>query len=92
MSTPTRLYVSGGCVALVLCATAVTFPDVPPTVMLGILGASFLALASRTHRHARAQHVGMDASTDRAPVAGHAGLTTSSIVYERRRDPAVTVP
>jgi hypothetical protein len=58
MAITTRLYLSGICVALVLCATAVTFPEVPPSVMLGTLGGIFLALASRTHRHARAQHGG----------------------------------
>jgi hypothetical protein len=55
MTITTRLYLSGVCVALVLCATAVTFPEVPPGVMLGTLGGIFLALASRTHRYARAQ-------------------------------------
>jgi hypothetical protein len=58
MALTTRLYLLGVCAALVLCATAVTFPAVPPTIMLGVLGAIFLALASRTHRYVQAQHAG----------------------------------
>ena len=59
MAITTRFYLSGVCVAAVLCATAATFPNVPAILMLGTLGGAFLALASRTHRHAQA-HPGND--------------------------------
>lgn len=47
----TRLYLSGVGVALGLSVVTLAFPQVPVPLMLGILGAIFLALSSWTHRH-----------------------------------------
>lgn len=51
----TRLYLIGVGVALALSGVTLAFPQVPASVMLGILGAIFLTLASWTHRHNQAQ-------------------------------------
>lgn len=79
MAITTRLYLSGVGAAFLLCAAAITFPEVPPPVMLGALGAVFLALAARTHRHAQALH------------ADHVAIPTA-VPSECQRDPAMTTP
>lgn len=63
MAITTRSYLSGIGAASLLCAAAVIFPEVPPAVMLGALGAVFLAFASRTNRHARTLQAGDQAVT-----------------------------
>jgi hypothetical protein len=89
MAIATRLYLSGVCAALVLCATAATFPEVPPSVMLGTLGGIFLTFASRTHRYARAHHEGDgrggDPSTSRQPrqVSPPGRSLTNAVVIRR---------
>jgi len=95
MSMIIRLYLFGVGVAVALCVAAIAFPDVPPTLMLGLLGGAFLALASRTHRYAQAQQA-EDGAHGRiaSPTAGRArkAVTELPITRERRRDLAVTIP
>jgi hypothetical protein len=95
MAMITRLYLFGVGVAVALCVAAIAFPDVPPTLMLGLLGGTFLALASRTRRYAQTQQA--DGGADGrivGPTAGRArkAVTESPITHERGRHLAVTIP
>ena len=95
MAMITRLYLFGVGVASALCVAAIAFPDVPPTLMLGLLGGTFLALASRMHRYAQAQQAeGGGDGRIASPTAGRArkAVTESPLTRERRRDLAVTIP
>jgi hypothetical protein len=95
MAMITRLYLFGVGVAAALCIAAIAFPDVPPTLMLGLLGGTFLALASRTHRYAQAQQAeGGGDGRIASPTAGRArkAVTESPLTRGRRRDLAVTIP
>jgi hypothetical protein len=91
----TRLYLCGVGVAVGLCVAAIAFPSVPPTLMLGLLGGTFLVLATRTHRYAQAQQAesGGDGRIT-SPTAGREGrvVTEAPIACERRRDLAITIP
>lgn len=92
MAMITRLYLSGFGVAVALCVTAIAFPEVPPVVMLGLLGGTFLALASRTRRYAQTQ-LAEGAGPIPSPTAGRArkAVTESPITRDRGRDLAVTI-
>jgi hypothetical protein len=95
MAMITRLYLLGVGVAMALCVAAIAFPEVPPTLMLGLLGGTFLALASRTHRYAQAQQA--EGATDGRIASSTAGrarkaVTESPITRECGRDLAVPTP
>jgi hypothetical protein len=95
MAMITRLYLFGVGVAVALCVAAIAFPEVPPTLMLGLLGGTFLVLASQMHRYAQAQQAD-DRGDGRiaSPTVGRArkAVTQSPITRERVRDLTVTIP
>jgi len=95
MAMITRLYLLGVGVAVALCVAAIAFPDVPSTLMLGLLGGTFLAIAARTRRYAQAQQAeGGGNGRIAGPTAGRArkAPTESPITRERGRDLTVTIP
>ncbi len=93
MAMITRLYLFGVGVAVALCVAAIAFPEVPPTLMLGLLGGTFLALASRTRRYAQAQRGGGDGRIA-SSTAGRArkAVSESPVTRERGHNLAITIP
>ena len=82
MTPATRVYLAGMGVALGYCTVAVAFPELPTPVMLGALGGTLLALASKAHRYAQARE---------KPQRNHRQRRDSSPDH-RSGSPAVTVP
>ncbi len=66
MAAITRLYLYGVDVAVALCVAAIAVPELPPMLILGLLGGTFLALASWTHRYAHAREA--EGAADDGPI------------------------